>query len=146
MANDFDALAQHGRTLLQKALDKVEQPGIVQDLHRGLGSLVAMLRRRERLTPEALAAQARIDAVELCRIESDPTCDPNPRTIFQLEQFFKLPARSLVALSGAVRVDDAVRSEAVRFAASSQSMSALTREESKVLNKFVKFLSEHTDK
>ena len=104
-----------------------------------------MLRRRERLSIDELAQNARVDASELRRIELDPVFDPNPRTIFQLAQYFKLPERSLVVLSGAVRVDDNVREEAVRFAASSDHISGLTREQRKHLNQFVKFLRELTD-
>ena len=67
-----------------------------------------MLRRREQLSADELAQEARVNASELRRIELDPTFDPNPRTIFQLEQYFKLSSRSLVVLSGAVHVDDNV--------------------------------------
>ena len=85
-------------------------------------------------------------ASELRRIELDPAFDPNPRTIFQLEQYFNLADRSLVVLSGAVQVDDDVREEAVRFAASSGHISELTKEERRHLHQYVKFLTKHTDR
>lgn len=143
---DFEALAASGRAAAQRALATTEDTADVQDLHRGLGALIQMLRRRDRVTVDRLAAQARVDADELRRIELDAAFEPNPRTIYQLEQYFKLPARSLVILSGAVRVDSDVRDEAVRFAASSKNIAELSREERKVLNRFVKFLRGHTDR
>ena len=142
---DLDALTVRGKAAAQRALAEAPDPAGIEDLHRGLGALLQMLRRRERLSIDELAQNARVDASELRRIELDPAFDPNPRTIFQLEQYFKLPERSLVVLSGAVRVDDNVREEAVRFAASSDQISGLTREQRKHLNQFVKFLRELTD-
>ena len=123
-----------------------EIPGDVNDLHRGLGALIHMLRRNERLSVDELAQNARVAATELHSIERDPTFDPNPRTIFQLEQYFNLQDRSLVLLSGAVNVDAAVREKALRFAAHSERIQELTRNERKLINQFVKFLSEHIDR
>ena len=118
----------------------------IPDLHRGLGTLIQLLRRREKITDDELASRASIDLAELRQIEIDPTFEPNPRTIFQLEQYFKLRRRSLVVLSGAIPVNHELRDEAVRFAASAQNISALTGEERELLNRFVKFLEEYTDK
>ena len=143
---DFDTLAAEGKAVVQGALSEVGDSADVQDLHRGLGALVQMLRRRNQLSVDDLARDARVAASELRRIELDPAFDPNPRTIVQLEQYFKLPQRSLVVLSGAVRVAEDVREEAVRFAASSEHISGLTREERRLLNEFVKFLRKRTDR
>lgn len=142
---DFDALAARGKAAARRALSHTHNVAGIEDLHRGLGALVQMLRRRDRLSVDELARKARVDAAELRRIELDPMFDPNPRTIFQLERHFKLPERSLVVLSGAVQVDEDVREEAVRFAASSDDISGLSKEQRKLLNHFVKFLREHTD-
>lgn len=142
---DFDQLAARGLAAAHRALGAHDDAHQVRDLHRGLGALIRLLRRHSHLSIDELANNARIDASELRRIESDPDFDPNPRTIIQLEQYFKLPARSLVILSGAVRVAHDLQNEAIRFAASSEDISQLTREERKLLNRFVKFLREHTD-
>jgi transcriptional regulator with XRE-family HTH domain len=142
---DFDELAARGRAAAQRALATTDDTADVQDLHRGLGALIQMLRRRDHVSIDELATQARVDINELRRIELNAAFEPNPRTICQLEQYFKLPARSFVILSGAVRVDSDVRAEAVRFAASSENIAGLSREERKLLNRFVKFLREHTD-
>ena len=142
---DFDALAARGRAAAERALSETPDHSEAQDLHRGLGALLQLLRRREHLSIDELAAKALVDVSELRKIELDASFESNPRTIFQLEKHFKLPERSLVILSGAVQVDGDVREEAVRFAASSEDISGLTKEERKLLNHFVKFLREHTD-
>ena len=143
---DLDSLAARGKEAAQRALSETRDGAGVEDLHRGLSALLQMLRRREQLSIDVLAQNAHVDASELRCIEHDPAFDPNPRTIFQLEQYFKLPERSLVVLTGAVQVDDDVREEAVRFAASSEHISDLTRAQRKQLNLFVKFLRKHTDR
>lgn len=142
---DLDALADRGEAVVRSALAEVDTDA-VEELHRCLGALVQMLRRHKRISIDELARVARVDVSELRRIELDPAFEPNPRTIFQLERYFDLPERSLVVLSGAVHVDDDVREEAVRFAASSEHVSELTKEERKLLNQFVKFLREHSDR
>ncbi len=143
---DFDSLAAQGRAIAQRALANSENTIDIPDLHRGLGALIQMLRRRDRISADQLASRARIDLSELHQIELDPTFEPNPRTIFQLEQYFRLPSRILVLLSGAVHVKKEVREEAVRFAASAQNISELSSEEQSLLNSFVKFLQDYTDK
>ena len=142
---DLDALAARGRAAADRAIAEASGVAGVEELHRGLGVLIQMLRRNKSLSIEELATQARVDASELQGLERDPTFDPNPRTIFQIERYFNLRERSLVILSGAVSVDDDVREEAVRFAASSENIHGLTKEERTLLNRFVKFLSTHTD-
>ena len=142
---DLDALAAGGKAAADRAIAEVTGAASVEDLHRGLGALIQMLRRSKRLSVDELAENARIAASELRRIEHDPKFDPSPRTIFQLEQYFNLNERSLVILSGAMHVDNNIREEAVRFAASSEDIQELTKEERKLLNHFVKFLSKHTD-
>lgn len=143
---NLDALADRGEAVVRRALSEVrDDANAVEELHRGLGALVQMLRRHGRISIDELARAAQVDVSELRRIELDPAFDPNPRTIFQLERYFDLPERSLVVLSGAVHVDDDVREEAVRFAASSEHVSELTKDERKLLNQFVKFLREHSD-
>ena len=143
---DLDVLAARGQAAADRAIAEATGVGGANDLHRGLGALIHMLRRKERLSVDELAQNARIAATELHSIERDPTFDPNPRTIFQLEQYFNLQDRSLVLLSGAVNVDAAVREEALRFAAHSERIQELTRDERNLINQFVKFLSEHIDR
>jgi len=146
VGDDFDGLAALGRSVVERALANATEDVLeVEDLHRSLGVLVQLLRRKKGLSVEELAAEARVDVFEVQGIELGTTLDANPRTIYQLEQYFQLPSRSLVILSGAVNVESEIHEEAVRFAASAQGMNKLNRDEKKALNKFVKFLKEHTD-
>jgi transcriptional regulator with XRE-family HTH domain len=144
---DLDELASCAHSVVKRALESAStRTAVVSDLHRGLGALIQMLRRRDRLSASELASAAVVDLGELQAIESDPTVAPHPRTIYQLASYFKLPQRSLLVLSGALDVGQNVRDEAVRFAASSRGMSNLSREEKKLLSEFVRFLQEYTDR
>lgn len=115
-------------------------------LHEALSALVQLLRKRDNLSEEELANRARIDVTEIRRIESDRSYIPAPRTIYQLEQTFKLPRRTLVKLSGLTKTHSKeFTEEAVRFAAYSKAIQKISRHERKLLNEFVKFLSSYTD-
>lgn len=111
-------------------------------LHEGLSALIQLLRRREGWTEEDLAEKARVEVEEISRIEFDPTYTPNPRTIYQLEQVFRLPNRTLVRLSGAMKgCSREFADEVMRFAVNAKSITKLNRAEKRLLNEFVKFLS-----
>ena len=76
-------------------------------------------------------------------VEHDPHFRAKPRMVHQLSDVFKIPERSMMTLAGAmVANDDRIEQAAERFAAMSDDMSKLTREERKLLNDFVKFLAE----
>lgn len=141
----LDALAEISKSSADRALAETDDPDALQDLHRGLGALIRLFRRRDSLTIDELAAQARVSADELHSIETDPRFEANPRTIYQLERHFKLAPKSLVLLSGSVSVDGQMREEAVKFAAKSENITTLNREEQKLLNEFVRLLREHSD-
>ncbi len=111
------------------------------ELH-AFGSLVRMLRRDRGLAVEQLAAAARIDPLEIISIERDPKYPPKPRTVHQLADYFKLPDRALVKLSNATTTHNSKLTDAaVRFAANSEKVKELSREERRALAEFVKFLS-----
>ncbi len=138
-------LARAGRAAGARALDAAPaatKATDVAELHEGLSVLLRLLRRRDELSHEQLAERARIDADELRRIENDRTYTPKPRTVYQLEQFFQLPKRSLAKLAGMERDRTPQFTEQVlRFAASSKAIHKLTRDEARLLNAFVRFLS-----
>lgn len=146
-AQHYTSLAQQGRNIIERALasNREEQTG-VEDLRRGLGALVRVLRHEKRLTAWDVANGANIDLKELECIESDPGFDPNPRTIVQLAEYFSLPPRSLVVLSGAIPAERMMRDEAVKFAACAKNMDKLSRTERKLLSGFVRFLRDYTEK
>ena len=114
-------------------------------LHEGLSALVQLLRRQAHLSEDDLAEAARVDADEIRRIEFDPTYSPSPRTVYQLEEYFSLPERTLVLLSGAVSSrTPGFTDEVLRFTAHSKEIGSLSREEKKLLNKFVRFLTKES--
>lgn len=107
------------------------------------GVLIRQLRRRDGLSVEKLAQKARIDADELRLVEHDPHYRAKPRMVHQLSDVFRIPERSMMTLAGAMVVNDnRIGQAAERFAAMSDDMSKLTREERKLLNDFVKFLAD----
>ncbi|RKH44810.1 helix-turn-helix domain-containing protein [Corallococcus sicarius] len=106
------------------------------------GRLVQLMRRKRGLTLEDLEKKADIDLEELVNIEEGTAHIPEPRTVYQLAQFFKVPSKGLLQLSGlSTTRDDRIRHEAVRFAARSESVAKLTSEETAALESFIAVLS-----
>jgi transcriptional regulator with XRE-family HTH domain len=141
-------LAESGHSAIETALANARQYSDEPDysvlLHKGLNSLLIMLRRRDNLDEAELAAKAHVDEEEIRRIEYDTFYIPSPRTIFNLERAFSLPAGVLAKLSGAIKSNSFCIEEHVQaFAANAKAMGKLTRDERQLLNAFVKFLSEH---
>jgi transcriptional regulator with XRE-family HTH domain len=143
-------LAEKSRSVAEKALEsfakdeaeRVQDVGRVKTLHEGLGALLVLLRRKAGLSQEDVAVRARVEIKEIRAIETDPTVEPSPRTIFQLEQLFKLPERTLVELSGITTIpNEEFTEEVTRFAADARAMNTLSKEETNLVNAFVKFLS-----
>lgn len=142
-----DELAKEGRNIVEQAIQQnrrdTSQPENLIVLHKGLNTLLVMLRRRDGLDETKLAEKADVDEAEIRRIECQPGFIPHPRTIFKLEKQFGLPSGVLAKLSGAVKHNSPVLEEkAMAFAAHAQSIGKLTRDEKKLLNEFIKFLTE----
>ena len=112
-------------------------------LAHSFGVLIRQLRKRDNLTIEELARKARIDPDQLRQVEHDPHYRAKPRLVHQLAAIFGIPDRSMMMLSGAmVANDNALEEQAERFAAMSDDMSKLTADERRLLNDFVRFLSD----
>lgn len=140
-------LAKTGRNIVERAIQQKRrsssQPENVVVLYKGLNTLLVMLRRRDGLDESKLAEKADVEEAEIRRIESEPGFIPHPRTIFKLEKQFGLPSGVLAKLSGAVKHNSPnLEEKAVAFAANAQSIGKLTRDEKKLLNEFIKFLTE----
>jgi HTH-type transcriptional regulator, competence development regulator len=104
---------------------------------------VRLMRRRRNMDVEKLANTADIDIEELVSIEEDPHFRPEVRTVYQLSMFFDVPRESLLQIAGLTKPKDArIYQEAVRFAARSEPVAALTPEEREALEVFVSVLSE----
>jgi len=113
----------------------------VQEIRATFHKFIQMLRRSHGLTIGQLAEKTGIDRKEVIALEQNPAYRPSPLTLHRLSQFFEVPQRKLAVLAGAVRdVPSDLREQAARFAAESESFSRLTKEEQRVLDKFVGFL------
>lgn len=107
------------------------------------GRLINLLRRRQQLSVEELAEKAGVDAAEVIRIEDDLHFVPDPRTVYQLAGTFGLPQQQLMQVAGLATAQDLkVREAAVRFAARSEPVAKLAREERSALDAFLIDLSD----
>lgn len=122
-------------------------PAAVEETRIAFGRFVNLMRRRRGLSMEQLAQVADLDASELLVIEDDLHYVPEPRTVFKLATTFEVSQQRLMQLAGLAAANDAgFRQEAVRFAARSEAVHKLTREESSALEAFVAILSEQEPK
>ncbi len=112
-----------------------------QPLTVAFGLLVRFSRRAKRLSVDQLAEKLIVEASELQHIERDPDFRARPRTISKLANFFDLPVAELMKLAGAaVSNDESFKTNALKFAAHSDDMAALTSEEQDMLRSFVRYL------
>lgn len=118
-------------------------PTPVDETNVAFGRFVRLMRRERRLSLEKLAEAADVEVVELIAIEDDTHHKPEIRTVYQLAQFFRVPRANLLQVAGLTAPkDQSLVTEAVRFAARSDPMAELTREERAALEAFVAVLSE----
>jgi len=114
-----------------------------ENLRPAFGRLINLWRRKKGLRMDVLADRAQIDLTELIEIERDLHYTPEPRTVYQLAKTLGLPSERMLELSGNLVVrDSSLGQEAVRFAARSESVEKLSKDEQRALEEFVKFLSE----
>jgi HTH-type transcriptional regulator, competence development regulator len=99
------------------------------------------LRLEQGLTIAQLAKKLEMDRDEVIAMERNPGYRPPPATLNRLSQFYGIPLRRLATLAGAVKeVEDNVREEASQYAAKSDSLAKLTRDQRQLLDQFVAFL------
>jgi transcriptional regulator with XRE-family HTH domain len=104
--------------------------------------LIELRRRALRLSVEALAKSADIDVGELVGLELGTLEAPELRTVAKLAKALNLPVQRLIELSGLASPRNPQFSDAVvRFAARSESVEKLSRNEMEALEEFVKFLA-----
>ena len=105
---------------------------------------VQIARLRLHLSKEQFAGKIRIPLNELVCIEDDDKFVPSPRTVHMLAQFLKVSHVKLLTLAGLAEAKDAQFNDAaVRFAAKSEPVRKLTREEQEAFDEFARFLSAH---
>jgi transcriptional regulator with XRE-family HTH domain len=115
------------------------------DTRIAFGQFVALWRRNHGWNAETLAAEAGIDTAEVLEIEHDPHCEPEPDAVFKLAGVFRVPPRKLMEIAGLVESrTPRLREQAVRFAARSEPIAALTETEKQALEAFVVALSGET--
>ncbi|MBT9373161.1 helix-turn-helix transcriptional regulator [Rhizobium sp. CSW-27] len=104
--------------------------------------LMLQVRRRDKMSITQLADKIKVESEELQSIESDPRYVPRPRTLHRIAEYLNVPAVAVQSLTAdAVVRSEKVAEESLRFAASSDDLSALSKTERQRLNDFVKFLS-----
>jgi HTH-type transcriptional regulator, competence development regulator len=117
--------------------------GADEDPRPAFGKLINLWRRKKGLRMDQLAEKANIDLAELIEIERNIHYTPEPRTVYQLARTLGLSNERMLQLSGNVIArDQTLGQEAVRFAARSESVEKLNKDEQRALEEFVKFLSE----
>jgi HTH-type transcriptional regulator, competence development regulator len=109
--------------------------------HMAFVNLLNLARREHTFTWEQFAEKLDVNLAELIGIENDESYKPTPRTVTKIAHFLRVPAEKLFVLSGLARAHDrAFQEAALRFAARSQPVKALTSEEHEALKEYVKFL------
>lgn len=112
------------------------------ELRVAFGRFVALMRRQLGLSIEQLARRADVDVAELVTIEKKVDYVPEAMTVYNLAKTFRTPEKSLLQLAGlTVRKDPEFVQEAVRFAAKSETIAKLTKEEQAALESFVAVLN-----
>jgi len=112
-----------------------------------LGRFVSLARRGRGMSIDRLAELAEVDVGELLSIERDAHHLPDTRTLYQLAQIFGVSQHKLMGLSGLTRPKDLkFVDEAIRYAALSESVARLTKEEQAALDGLIAVLSERKGK
>lgn len=105
------------------------------------GTLVRLERRNKQMSVTQLADALNVEEAEVRLIEHDASYRAKPRTISKIAHEFGLPSKELMKLAGAaVSNDSRFEQEALRFAAHSDDIGSLTKEEQQILRRFVQFL------
>jgi transcriptional regulator with XRE-family HTH domain len=119
----------------------------VEAMQLAFGKLINFMRRKQSWTIEELAKRARVDAAELLLIEKEVPHQTEPYTVHQLASVFQLNPKALQQLSGlAVVRNYEVVNEAVRFAANSDSIEKLSRDQARAVEQFVAALNRLADR
>ena len=109
-----------------------------RDTRIAFGQFVSLWRRNNGWNAEQLAKEAGIDTEEVLEIERDPHSEPEPSAVNKLAIVFRVPSRKLMELAGLVKNRTPhLREEAIRFAARSESQTALSDIERQAFEAFV---------
>lgn len=107
-------------------------------LRIGLGVLVRKLRTRDGLSITELARRAEISEDELRQVEHNPHYTARPHLISQLSDYFSVPLVALSQMAGTTgQIDHVLYNETVRYAAYSDDLETMSKEERAALDAFV---------
>ncbi len=144
---DYDG---HSLAMLKRIAEALDQRVRVQMLPAdpeaevirfAFREVMRALRKRKGLTVDELAARLDADREEIVAIERQEGYQPSPLLLYKLSRFYDVPQHKLAEMAGVVsEVEPALREQASRFAAQSESFARLTTEEKRTLDEFVKFL------
>lgn len=116
------------------------------DTRLALGQFVELWRRNRGWNAEDLAINAGIDVEEVLEIEHNPYCEPEASAIHKLAPIMGVSSRRLLELAGLVKNrTPCLREAAIRFAARSESISALSEVEKEAFEAFVTTLTAETE-
>src|ERR1051325_6466457 len=108
------------------------------DTRIALGAFVSVWRRNQGGDAARLAKKAGLKPQEILEIEHDPHYEPEPEAVRKLAKLFSLPAKPLLELAGLSQPQTAaLREEAVRFAARSESVAARNEHERGAFEAFI---------
>lgn len=129
----------------EKAVPQSEAAYI--DTRIAFGTFVELWRRDRGWDAVRLAQEAGVNPEEVLEIERNPRSEPEPSAVYRLAQVFKMPAKILMELAGLTEPRTPyLREAAVRFAARSESMAALNKNEREAFEAFVSAISETAKK
>jgi len=104
---------------------------------KAFAKLVEFWRRQRQLSVEDLAARAGLSEAEVLDAEEGDAV-PEPRVLYALSCVLKVSYEKLLHLTGHVMDrDQSVETAAIRFAARSESMERLNRQEEEALHEFI---------
>lgn len=128
---------------LADRLDTLRGSAAPHDTNRqSLAKFVELSRRKLRLSVEDLAERAQVDLADLLAIERAEPFEADPRTFYNLARVLKVKEEPLMELAGLITIRNSRMNElAVRFAARSEPMDALSPQEEEVLSWFLKEMS-----
>lgn len=128
--------------LIKEANALRKTPNLPKQFSTAFGKFLRFIRLAKGLSCQKLANEADVDEKEIEKIENDETYVPEPRTVYQLSKFLKLPPEKMLQLAGHLTVTDSEFSmQAERFAARAKNLGKLNKEQHAALKEFVKYLA-----
>ncbi len=113
------------------------------DTRIAFGTFVELWRRNQGWDAVKLAEEAGVNPEEILEIERNPQSEPEPSAVYKLAAIFGVSPKPLLELAGLIEPrTPQLREAAVRFAARSESMTALNQNEREAFEAFVSAISE----